>query len=204
MKQYLLLFLFYIITLNSFSQNVYGIDLSHHNTVENWNNVTATFVYLKATEGMDYVDPTYSERVEECNKRNILVGAYHFMTTSSSPEKQFKNFKRTVNKKSISLIPVLDIERNKDNLSVMELRRRVKIFSELCKKEYGKYPIIYCSQGFYLKYFVGLPNDFWCGNVNEKVYIPHIIHQLTIKNVPGIKGKVDYNILNCNLKKIKL
>lgn len=172
MKTYLLSVLFNIFVLNWFSQNIYGVDLSHHNTVEDWDKVTASFVYLKATEGMDYVDPTFERRVKECKKRRILVGAYHFMTTSSSPEKQFENFRKTIGKDNISLIPVLDIEQNKDKLPVSELRRRVKVFSQLCKNEYGKLPILYCSQGFYLKYFAGLPNDFWCGNVNETVYIP--------------------------------
>lgn len=67
-------------------------------------------------------------------------------------------------------------------------------------------PIIYCSQPFYTKNFLGQFNDcqYWCGDVNAPVVLPHAIHQKTIKKVAGIKGKVDYNILNCKLKEIQL
>mgnify|MGYP002516237559 CR=1 FL=1 len=38
--------------------NIYGVDLSHHNYVEDWDQVTASFVYLKATEGATHQDKT--------------------------------------------------------------------------------------------------------------------------------------------------
>ena len=74
------------------NDKIYGIDLSHHNQAIEWDKVTASFVYLKATEGDNYVDPTYKERVVECRDRSILVGAYHYLTTSSDPKDQFDNF----------------------------------------------------------------------------------------------------------------
>ena len=81
-------------------------------------------------------------------------------------------------------------------VSGYELRKRVRVFVNLCKKHYGKTPIIYCSQPFYTKNFLGQFNDcqYWCGDVNAPVVLPHAIHQKTIKKVAGIKGKVDYNI----------
>ena len=96
----------------------------------------------------------------------------------------------------------------------MDLFGKMKLNSYLCrakkerdgKKHYGKPPIIYCSQPFYTKNFLGQFNDcqYWCGDVNAPVVLPHAIHQKTIKMVAGIKGKVDYNILNCKLKEIQL
>ena len=180
------------------------IDVSQYNGAIEWDKVTASFVYLKATEGDNYVDPTYKERVVECRERSILVGAYHYLTTSSDPKDQFDNFKRTVKKKDISLRPVLDIEENRANLSKVNLRKYIRMFAELCKREYGTYPIIYSSQKFYLKYLVGMSFDFWCGAINKRVHVPHIIHQISIREVSGVKGKVDYNILKCDLDKIKL
>mgnify|MGYP003483205390 FL=1 len=35
----------------------YGVDLSHHNTVTNWELVEADFIFLKATEGSTFTDP---------------------------------------------------------------------------------------------------------------------------------------------------
>ena len=34
----------------------YGVDLSHHNTVTNWELVEADFIFLKATEGSTFTD----------------------------------------------------------------------------------------------------------------------------------------------------
>lgn len=41
---------------HSEANGLYGVDLSHHNTVEDWDKVTASFVYLKATEGETHHD----------------------------------------------------------------------------------------------------------------------------------------------------
>ena len=81
----------------------------------------------------------------------------------------------------------------------MDLFGKMKLNLYLCRanKECdGKTPIIYCSQPFYTKNFLGQFNDcqYWCGDVNALVVLPHAIHQKTIKKVAGIKGKVDYNI----------
>ncbi len=41
---------------------VCGIDLSHHNTVTDWDSLKLGFVFLKATEGDSYVDPEWPAR----------------------------------------------------------------------------------------------------------------------------------------------
>ena len=188
--------------------NIYGVDLSHHNCVEDWDQVTASFVYLKATEGATHQDETFKRFAHNAQKRGILVGAYHFMTTSSSSEEQFQNFHQATAGIKMDLIPVIDIERQTKGYKVSgnELRKRVRVFVNLCKKHYGKNPIIYCSQPFYTKNFLGHFNDcqYWCGDVNAPVVLSHAIHQKTIKKVAGLKEKVDYNILNCKLKEIQL
>jgi lysozyme len=187
---------------------IYGVDLSHHNTVEDWEKVTASFVYLKATEGETYQDDKFLAFAKRAKEQSIAVGAYHFMTTSSPAVNQFGNFYRVVKDAKLDLIPVLDIERqtNGHHVSTEKLRSEVRTFVDLCKKHFGKTPIIYCSQPFFTKYFLGYFGDckYWCGDVDYPAALPHIMHQKTIKHVPGIKGKVDYNILNCKLDDIKL
>jgi GH25 family lysozyme M1 (1,4-beta-N-acetylmuramidase) len=74
-------------TIGKKDSNTYGVDLSHHNYVEDWDQVTASFVYLKATEGATHQDETFKRFAHNAQKRGILVGAYHFMTTSSSNSK---------------------------------------------------------------------------------------------------------------------
>lgn len=74
-------------TIGKKDSNTYGVDLSHHNYVEDWDQVTASFVYLKANEGATHQDETFKRFAHNAQKRGILVGAYHFMTTSSSNSK---------------------------------------------------------------------------------------------------------------------
>lgn len=206
--KFYLIFILLNVSFNCFGKIHYGVDLSHHNVVLNWKKVDASFIYLKASEGSTIKDSKFDNFVIQAQKHKILVGAYHFMTTSSSAKKQFENFRKIVDKHNMNLIPVLDIERQTKGykLSTSKLRKEVRIFVNLCKKHYKTSPIIYCSQAFYTKYFLGYFDDcmYWCGDVNYPALLPHVIHQKYIKKVPGIKGKVDYNILNCKLKEICL
>ena len=91
-------------------------------------------------------------------------------------------------------------------ISKNKLQKEVRIFVNLCKKYYGKTPIIYCSQYFYMKYFFGKFNDcmYWCGDIKYPAVLKHKIHQKDIRKVPGFYGKVDYNVLNGDIKDILL
>lgn len=184
----------------------YGIDLSHHNTVTNWEQVEADFIFLKATEGSTFTDPKYTSYRDKAQKHDIAVGAYHFMTTSSSAKRQFQNFYRVVGD-NIDLLPVLDVEIQTQGhpKTKSQMYLHVKTFVDLCIEHYGKKPIIYSSEWFYTHYKLDeLGCLFWSGDVDSQVHIPHVIHQQTIKSVPGIAGKVDYDVLKCKLDDIQL
>src|SRR6186713_3046230 len=58
-----------------------GIDASHWQGTINWTQVAGagkTFVFLKATEGSTYADPTYVGNHSGARTAGIKVGAYHF------------------------------------------------------------------------------------------------------------------------------
>ena len=90
-----------------------GIDVSHHNGLLNWEQIAADpciqFVYIKATEGANYVDTQYSNNVTKARQQDILVGAYHYFN-SKPAQQQFKNYSSVVKKNQIDLIPVIDVE----------------------------------------------------------------------------------------------
>jgi lysozyme len=180
---------------------VEGLDISHHNTVTDWSAVKAEFIFIKATEGSNWVDPDWEKNRRGAVSAGIPVGAYHFMTTSSDAEAQFNNFKSVVDKESIDLLPVLDIEKQTPGhiLPRKELQAQVRIWVELCEQYYGKKPILYSKQAFYLKNFAGALGDclYWCGEVDSsEAYVSFTdwcIWQYKISHTPGIKGKVDHN-----------
>jgi GH25 family lysozyme M1 (1,4-beta-N-acetylmuramidase) len=58
------------------------VDLSHWEDVLSFEDVRASGVVgviYKATEGSDYVDPTYAECRKEAEKAGLKWGAYHFL-----------------------------------------------------------------------------------------------------------------------------
>ena len=194
----------------------YGIDLSHHNAEPDWDTLDIDFIILKASEGTSYKDPTLSHRALKARDKGIPVGAYHFFIRAGNADKEFENFNTEI-KGKIDIIPIIDIERKPKNVSRKDFQKRFLKFMKNVKKEYDVYPIIYTSEGFYYAYLKELVETqlkkdnqspaLWFGDVGQeyKKYnlTPHI-HQREIKNIKGIKGKVDYNELHCEIDKILL
>lgn len=53
----------------------HGIDISHHNNINNWSKIKPDFIFYKCTQGITYLDPTYA--AFKYNWKGIS-GAYHF------------------------------------------------------------------------------------------------------------------------------
>ena len=172
-----------------------GIDLSHHNKITDFEKLKGIdFVYHKASEGSTFTDPRFAQRMEKFSEMGIPCGAYHFFTTSSSGKDQFNHFKSVVSRK-YSLIPVLDIEINRNKWSSNKLNKELAVWIKMCEDYYGVKPIIYSSSYFYNRYELSKHGCmFWSGDVDAKPQVKCIIHQQTIKSVPGMLGKVDYNV----------
>ena len=110
-----LFFIFHFSFFNSAqAQHTRGIDVSKYQGTINWTKVagdsTIKFVYIKATEGASMVDPYYKTNVAKASKAGLLVGFYHVYSATSTAFKQMANIRKTVKKKDLDLIPVLDIE----------------------------------------------------------------------------------------------
>ena len=70
------------------------IDLSHWQAPVDFAQAKAAgiaAVILKATQGSDWVDVTFAQRLAAASASGLLVGAYHFLD-NSSPELQVRNF----------------------------------------------------------------------------------------------------------------
>lgn len=181
-----------------------GFDISHHNAVTDWGSVKADFIYIKATEGSNWIDPDWQTNRRAAIRAGIPVGAYHFMTTSSPAEAQFEHFRSVVHKDSVDLVPALDIEKQTAGYVMPRkaLQAHVRAWVNLCIEHYGRAPVIYCSQSFYLKNFAGSFGDcpYWCGETgSSEAYVSFTdwcIWQYKISHAPGFKGKVDHNKLS--------
>lgn len=164
-----------------------GIDVSKHQGEIDWDMVATDkhiqFVYIRATQGTSIIDKRYDDNIKGAKRAGLNVGSYHFLTSRTSIDEQFKNFMSVVDKSKQDLIPMIDIEEdNGDKWSREQLQDSVAKFSALIKKVYGRKPMIYSSQNFY--------NNMLAPRFND-----HIIYLAAYGHLmPHMKGKHDHNL----------
>lgn len=145
------------LTEGDYAEGFDGIDISRHQGKIHWdeveNNTSLKFVYIKATEGSNIVDPFYKENVREARKRGFKVGSYHFLTRRTSMERQVDNFLSTITPDDQDLLPVVDIE--KDGTEGWDrpiIQKNLARFIRLIKERLGKSPMIYTNEAYYHLY----------------------------------------------------
>ena len=131
-----------------------GIDISSYQGFIDWAKVSSDkdirFVYIKATEGATYRSPHYAHNVTQARCHGLLVGSYHYLTSTSTIDEQFENFSKFALKSVQDLIPMLDVEVRGD-WSRSQLIDSVDKFCQLVEDVYGVQPMIYSTMGFYNK-----------------------------------------------------
>jgi len=129
-----------------------GIDVSKHQHHINWaelrKNKRIQYVFIRATVGSDIVDEYYKENVRNARKHGFKVGSYHYMTNLSSIRGQFENFKKTVDKNTQDILPMIDVE-VRNRWSKQQLRDSLLLFTQLIEDYYGCTPIIYTYETFF-------------------------------------------------------
>ena len=131
-----------------------GIDISSYQGYIDWAKVSSDkdirFVYIKATEGATYRSPHYAHNLTQARRHGLLVGSYHYLTSTSGINEQFENFSQFALKPIQDLIPMLDVE-VRGNWSRSQLIDSVDKFCQLVENHYGVQPMIYSTMGFYNK-----------------------------------------------------
>jgi lysozyme len=199
---------------------LHGIDVSRYQDIIDWKylesftgtdeDVKISFAFIKATEGRSMQDPLFKTNWENIGRTSIIRGAYHYFVSVRSASEQAKNFIDNVELVKGDLPPVLDVEKL-GNQSAAKLRENVKIWLTKVEKHYGMTPIIYSYIDFYEKYLV-VDKDlrkypFWVAHYDRKKIKfeePWLFWQHSDKGrIPGINEKVDFNVFNGNMDKLK-
>ena len=138
---------------------VHGIDVARFQGEINWRKAKragVSFVFMKATEGGDLLDPLFKKHWRGAKRAGIPRGAYHFYYFCTAPEVQARWFIRNVPRNKGTLPPVLDMEWNPFSPTCAkvrppghEVRRQMKIFMDIVERRYGQRPIIYTTPQFY-------------------------------------------------------
>ncbi len=193
-----------------------GIDVSHHQNKIEWNKVKneVDFVFVKATEGSDFIDSNFKSNIDSIKKYQIPYSAYHFFTFCSTGKNQALNLINNFQKDSSSLPPVIDLEFlgkcNENKQDSFDVKKEIKDFLDTIQLYYNKTPIIYTTYEFYDTY---LANDFkeyhyWIRDLFKEPKLSDnknfIFWQYSnCGKINGIDGNVDMNVFKGNIDNLK-
>jgi len=189
---------------------IQGIDISRYQGSIDFDRARAAgthFVFIKATEGADYVDPNFASNWARARAAGMARGAYHFMFWCRTAADQARWFEANVPNDPDALPPVLDVEWNnhsrlcRDRPTPDEAFAKVSAMLQLMEQYTGKLPIIYTDIGFHRDVLAGrhLPNTFWLRSVAAEPDDRYDDRDFTFwqwtqtGTMPGIKGEVDRN-----------
>ena len=192
-----------------YGYKVHGIDISHYQGNVNWKMLEQTrqgqfpiqFIFMKATEGGDYLDKRFVANFDSAKAHGFIRGAYHFYNPKTDANKQADFFINTVKLEPGDLPPVLDIEtKGKD---IEKLQADLKLWLRRVENHYGVKPIIYASYKFKTKYLndsVFNSYPYWIAHY----YVDSVQYKgdwkfwqhTDVGTLPGIEEQVDLNIFN--------
>lgn len=127
-----------------------GIDVSHWQETIDWRKVAGAgtrFAFLKATDGHDYLDPTFAANRTGARVNGLRVGAYHFARPDPSrgdAVEEARWFVSQADPRPGNLLPVLDLETSQglDQRGVTLWARR---WIEEVRRLTGVTPLMYTS-----------------------------------------------------------
>ena len=128
-----------------------GIDISMHNGTVNFSAVKSSgcnIVIIKATEGVDYVDPCLNQHYNGARTQGLNIGFYHFMSEKTDPVQQAVDFWNAIKDKQFNILPTLDIETNNQGRSAKQISDRCIEFLNKFKALSGYDCMIYTGGYF--------------------------------------------------------
>lgn len=189
--------------------SIHGIDVSRYQGRIKWSEVVVMtekelrlgFVFIKATEGKNYLDP-YFERNWKLSKKHLMVrGAYHYFHPAVDPIKQAEFFIRHVKISTGDMPPVIDIEET-NGLTKQDIVQRLQTMVDVLEEHYGVKPILYTGAHFYKRYLSEQFHAYPLWIAHYKTAIPRVSREWQFwqhsetGRVNGIKGYVDFNVFD--------
>jgi lysozyme len=186
-----------------------GIDVSNHTGKIDFKQLKAQsidFVYLKATEGANYTDPSFETNYKGVKAQRIPVGAYHFFRFNKPGDAQAEVFLAAIRQKKLDLPLVLDVEEwgnfgKKNKSSVIN---EIAVFIREVEKRTGRKIMLYSNESGYKTYLAAsFPNQpIWICSFSNP---PEIKSKWTFwqhshkGKLKGTEGYVDLNTFNGGL-----
>lgn len=140
------------------SSNAHGFDVSHHQGEIDWTQLAAgDFVFIKASEGVDYEDPLFAVNWRGARDRGLLRGAYHMFRPEDEVAPQVRFFVALLERVGYGagdLPPALDVESNSGVAEVSRqlLRDRSLAWLDQVERRLGRRPVLYTNPSFWRGY----------------------------------------------------
>ena len=182
-----------------------GIDISIYQQNIDLRNIDKNikYVYIKATEGVNFVDKAFHKNTQNAKESGLKYGFYHFMSEATEPSQQAIDFYNAIKQYDYSLIPVLDIENNTKGRTKTQVTDRVLQFLNKFKELSGIDCIIYTYTSFESAYLDSRVANYKCwianyngGNSypNPIIFKSYVGHQYSgTGTIQGYNGQIDVN-----------
>ena len=180
-----------------------GIDVSMYQKDIEFSKIpdVIKYIYIKATEGVNYVDPSFITLYNKVKTTNKLYGFYHFMSEKTDPSQQAIDFYNAIKDKSYILIPVLDIESNTLGRSKTQVTDRALQFLRKFKELSNIDCIVYTYTSFANSYLDKRLSSYkcWIADYNKSqtvkpnyVWSNFVGHQYSGSGrISGYRGNID-------------
>lgn len=191
----------------------HGIDVSRYQSKINWEEVIKmrdkgqriSFAIVKCTEGSTIIDPFFKKNWRNMKEQNLLRGSYLYFHPNRKAKEQAEFFIKHTSLSEGDLPPVIDIEES-HGMSAGKIKTALKECIGALEKKYNTKPIIYTGADFYESYLGSEFDEYplWVAHYEQPV-APRIKRKWTMwqhnckGRVNGIKGEVDFNVVNGNL-----
>ncbi|MDL2224513.1 hypothetical protein LJB92_04285 [Bacteroidales bacterium OttesenSCG-928-M06] len=185
---------------------VTGIDISQHTGIVDFSLIrqeNIDFIYMKSTEGGDYVDPLFERNYKEAKNAGFTVGCYHLFRYNVPGKIQARNYLHAITDKEFDLPLVADVEEGKpgEKYNREVVISELKIFLEELENAGYLHPIIYTNKKNYSIFIEEELNNYnlWIAHLDSKpsnrvnwLFWQHWLN----KKIPGAEGYIDMNTFN--------
>ena len=131
-----------------------GVDVSQVTGTVNWKQVRAsgrTFAYARATNGLNFVDPTFAQNYAAIKSAGLMRGAYQTFDATADPVVQANKLLSLIGTlQSGDLPPALDVSQQVP-ASVSALPSKVAQWIASVQAATGRTPIVYASHALLSK-----------------------------------------------------
>jgi len=189
---------------------IYGIDISHWQGKPDFTKVKAAgiqYAMIKATEGINYVDPCFTANIKAAIAAGIPVGVYHLLRSGSVAD-QATDFIAAIKPYPITWPAALDVESGE--LTALGKDKLTGMILDFCArvKAAGYKPMVYSNRNwFYIANLVDIDRiraagiSIWLAWYNnatptdtDRSGMCDMWQYASNGKVSGITGNVDLNV----------